>query len=168
MNNFFVLTAEFWITILLVVGVLKYWRNKFQKEQLLKSDNKSYSLFLFSQLSSILIIVFYGVDAQNYSYLKDLSIMGEHAGDYWGYFSIELFSFVLSYIVIVIFSFLIYKTSIPSENELKDEIFKGNWSPVLIFFGVQLALSVVIASFVLRPFLFDWASGLRTVLPIFN
>jgi uncharacterized membrane protein YjfL (UPF0719 family) len=168
MNNFFVLTAEFWITILLVVGVLKYWRNKFQKEQLIKSANKSYSLFLFSQLSSISLIVYLGIDTQNYSYLKDLSIMGEHAGDYWGYFSIELFTFVLTYIVVSLFSFFIYKTSIPSENDLKDEIYDDNWPPILIFFGVQLALTVIIASFVLRPFLFEWASGLRTVLPIFN
>lgn len=168
MSNFFVLTAEFWITLVLVVGVLKYWRNKFLKDQLLKSSNKAYSFFLFSQLSSILLIVFLGVDIQNYSYLKNLSIMGEHAGDYWGYFSIELFSFVLTYIIVLLFSFFIYKIAIPSENELKDEIYEDNWAPIIIFFAVQLALSVVIGSFVLRPFLFDWASGLRTVLPIFN
>ena len=115
MNNFFVLTAEFWITILMVVGVLKYWRNKFQKDQLMKSVNKSYSLFLFSQLTTVLLIVFLGVDTQNYAYLKDLSIMGENAGGYWGYFSLELFTFVLTYIVVLLFSFMIYKISIPAQ-----------------------------------------------------
>lgn len=168
MNNFFVLTAEFWITILLVVGVLKYWKNRLQKEQLIKSGNKAYSVFLFSQLATILLIVFLGVDSQNYSYLRDFEILGENAGDYWGYFSIELFSFILTYIMVLLFSFFIYKIAIPAENELKDEIYENNWAPVLVFFGVQLTLTVILSSFVLRPFLFEWASGLRTVLPIFN
>lgn len=168
MDNFFVLSAEFWIVLVLVVGVQRYWKKKYFDDQLFKSSNTAYSLFVFSQLMSLLLIVYFGVDTQNYGYLKDLSILGEHAGDYWGYFSIQVFSFVLVYIVVVLFSFLIYKISIPTENELKDEIYENNWSPILLFFGIQLTLSLIGASFVLRPFLFDWASGLRTVLPIFN
>lgn len=168
MKNFFVLTVEFWVTILFIVGALKFWKNKLKDEQLLKSDNKAYAVFLFSQILSILLIIFLGIDSQNHSYLKDLPIIGGGAGDYWGYLSIEVFSFLLTYIVINLFSFFIYKTSIPSENELKDEIYDNNWAPVLVFLGVQITLTVVMASFVLQPFLFEWASGLRTVLPIFN
>ncbi len=123
---------------------------------------------MFSQIAAILFIVFLGIDAQNYAYLKDLSILGEDAGSYWTYFSIEVFSFVLIYVLTLLFAFFIYKVFIPSDKELKEEIYVDNWGPVLVFIGVQIALTIIVSSFILRTFLFDWATGLRTALPMFN
>lgn len=167
MKNFIVQTAELWIALIFLIMIIRFWSKRFMKNQNLDSINKTLAVFLIGHIITIFGVILFGIDDHNQAYLVELNVFSSEGSDYWTYLSVEILSFITLYIVVVLLANLVYRIAMPTDQDIKEEIYNDNWMSILIYAVILIALACIGSNFIIRPFLLDWAMEFSTFKPIY-
>lgn len=154
------------ITIGLIYGILKYWNWKLKGGYDLETTNRSYGVFLFSQILTILFMIISGLDPQNQAYMEHMNFLGDGAFDLWSVIGIQIFGLTLLFMVSNIIGTLLFKTAFPTKNGLFEDIREDNLTPTLVASGIIFAVGYTSSLYVLRPFILDWVSRNAGLIPL--
>lgn len=151
-------------SVLVLIGLvifyllIKFWNRRISKKIEIKPDNKSYSIFISSQLISVLLIVISVVDERVASYLEQFNYTGVNSNNSWAVLGIITFTILFTIIIANFITFIVYRFTNISNNEFMDHILNDRWSQTLIFGVLLVSLSFLIANYVGHPFIFEWVS----------
>lgn len=158
MNKITLFTTELIIATGLVFTLLSFWRRRLQKAYFIESSNKAYALFLAMQIIALTLIVWLGIDQQSLVYMEDLQPTGASSSLFWTVYGFQTIGSLLTYILSVALSLVIFKSGFKSEEGLNKEISDGNWGVALIVGCTTIFFGVIIGGIVLRSQLLDWIS----------
>jgi len=158
--------AELLITAGLIYTVLTFWRRQLQKAYFLESTNKAYALFVVMQILSVLLIVLQGIDPQGLVYMEALTPFGANATGFWTCYGFQAIGFLFTYLVAVILSQVVFKSTFKSANGLYKEISEDNWAPALVAGAITVFFGAIISGIILRPLLLDWVSRNIGLVPL--
>jgi len=166
MNKIIIHSSHIITVLLLASVVLNYWKNKLHKRYQLTPNNLSYGIFMAAQMFAVFSMVYFSTDPQTMMYLELLEPFGSSSLDFWAVFGLEIILCFSGLLFSYLLSIILFRLTIATDNSLLEEIYNEKLAPVLIHAMVQISFSILISSFILRPFLFDWVSGMVGLIPL--
>jgi len=159
-------SIELVITCGLIFGVISFWNRRIKSKYHLENNDTAYSIFLFSQILAIVLIVVEGIDPQNGQIMSNMNPFEEQATKFWTIQGIYVLGFVLIYILSIVFTIIISTTTGVIDKTIGDAIGKSNWQSTFLFGTISVAISFVFSLFVLRPFIFEWIANNAQFVPL--
>lgn len=156
---------EVLITLVLIYGILLYWKRKLIRGYDIDQSNLSYTVFISSQILTILFMVLFSIDPQNSAYLETLTLFGEGADDLWTTLSIQLFGLSFLFILANVLGHLLFRSAI-NNNGLYQEIRSNVLSASIMASVIVFSIGTVASNFVLKPFIYDWISSHAGLIPL--
>jgi hypothetical protein len=166
MNKIIIHSSHIITVLLLASVVLNYWKVKLIKRYKLTLNNLSYGIFMSAQMFAVFSMVYFSTDPQTMMYLEFLEPFGSSSLDFWTVFGLEIIVCFSGLLLSHLLSIILFRLSIAIDNSLSEEIYNENLAPVLIHAIVLISFSILISSFILRPFLFEWVSGMVGLIPL--
>ena len=154
------------ITIGFIYGVLKYWNWKLKGGYDIEITNRSYGVFLFSQIFTMLFMIISGLDPQNQAYMERMNFFGDKAFDLWTVIGIQIFGLTLLFMLSNIIGTLLFKIAFPTKNGLFEDIREDNLSATLVASAIIFTVGYTSSMYVLRPFILDWVSRNAGLIPL--
>jgi hypothetical protein len=154
------------ITIGFIYGVLKYWNWKLKGGYDIEITNRSYGVFLFSQIFTMLFMIISGLDPQNQAYMEHMNFFGDKAFDLWTVIGIQIFGLTLLFMLSNIIGILLFKIAFPTKNGLFEDIREDNLSATLVASVIIFTVGYTSSMYVLRPFILDWVSRNAGLIPL--
>jgi len=154
------------IAIGLIYGILKYWNWKLKGGYDLESTNRSYGIFLFSQIIMMLFMVISGLDPQNQAYMEHMNFFCEGSFDLWSVIGIQIFGLTVLFMLSNIIGNLLFKVAYPTVNGLFEDIREDNITSTLVASAIIFSIGYSSSYFVLRPFILDWVSKNAGLIPL--
>ena len=154
------------ITIGFIYGVLKYWNWKLKGGYDIEITNRSYGVFLFSQIFTMLFMIISGLDPQNQAYMEHMNFFGDKAFDLWTVIGIQIFGLTLLFMLSNIIGTLLFKIAFPTKNGLFEDIREDNLSATLVASVIIFTVGYTSSMYVLRPFILDWVSRNAGLIPL--
>ena len=154
------------ITIGFIYGVLNYWNWKLKGGYDIEITNRSYGVFLFSQIFTMLFMIISGLDPQNQAYMEHMNFFGDKAFDLWTVIGIQIFGLTLLFMLSNIIGTLLFKIAFPTKNGLFEDIREDNLSATLVASAIIFTVGYTSSMYVLRPFILDWVSRNAGLIPL--
>jgi hypothetical protein len=158
--------AEVFMLIGMLFFTIKFWSWKLQRGYQVEKDNLSYSIFIGFQLITLFLTFLLSQDVQISVFLETLQISGSNAMNYWIYIGVLISGVTLSFILSNIIGHLLFLTAIKENIGLYEEIKANNISKVILSAIITLIVGMLIGNYLLKPFLFDWISNSRNLIPM--
>jgi len=149
-----------------IYGVLKYWNWKLKGGYDIEITNRSYGVFLFSQIFTMLFMIISGLDPQNQAYMEHMNFFGDKAFDLWTVIGIQIFGLTLLFMLSNIIGILLFKIAFPTKNGLFEDIREDNLSATLVASVIIFTVGYTSSMYVLRPFILDWVSRNAGLIPL--
>ena len=159
-------SLEVVITIVLIYGVLLYWKRKLIRGNDIESSSIAYAIFISSQILTILFMVLFSIDPQNSAYLESLTLFSKGADNLWTTMSIQLFGLAFLFILANSIGHLLFKVSKNDQNGLYSDLRANKISSSIVVSVIIFTIGVVASNFILKPFIFNWISEHVGIIPL--
>ena len=154
------------ITIVLIYGALLYWKRKLLRGYDIESSSIAYTVFISSQILTILFMVLFSIDPQNSAYLESLTLFSKGADNLWTTMSIQLFGLTFLFILSNVVGHLLFKVSKNDHEDLYSELSANKLSSSIVASVIIFAIGVVTSNFILKPFIYNWISEHVGIIPL--
>lgn len=166
MEKVIIHSLEILLFIGLLFGVIKYWSWKLGKGYDISLQNRSYGLFMGMQLLTLTLMMFLSTDSQNAVYLESYTMVGTGASEYWSYLGVHMFGLVFLLMIANVIGHLMYMITLKEELSLYEEIMEDHLTPAMVASLVILISGLVLSTYLLKPYLFDWISDTQKIIPM--
>ncbi len=156
---------EVLITLVLIYGILLYWKRKLIRGYDIEHSNLAYTVFISSQILTILFMVMFSIDPQNSAYLETLTLFGKGADDLWTALSIQLFGLSFLFILSNAVGHLLFRTTI-NKDGLYEDIRSNVISSSIIASVIIFSIGLTASNFILKPFIYNWISSHAGLTPL--
>ena len=146
---------EAMMLLLLLISVLKFWEFRIKRKFHGIEMNDALKIFYTSQITSLFILVYFGLDAQILFYFENLKETVKES-DYWSIFSMQLFVFLFVYFIVYYLTYLLYFIVFSIDKLKLDNLNEDKKLPVAVF-GFMLAfVSFLAGAIIVKPLLLNW------------
>lgn len=159
-------SIEVVIIIILIYGILKFWNWKLKGGYNLEPSNKSYGIFLFCQIITILFMTISGLDPQISPYMENMNFFGKDSFNLWSVIGIQFFGITILFMLSNNIGNLLFKIAFPTANGLFEDIRENNKTATLIASAIIFSIGYSSSFFILRPFILEWVTKNAGLVPL--